>query len=100
MFPDPTQILSNYPVFRIKRSRLSSIIHGSPLGIDAFENPDEVWEWISHVVKEPLKKRNLFIGSYIDDVTQKPKIACVLSPVRDQDKSYKIKYEKVLIQEE
>jgi hypothetical protein len=93
-------VLSAFPLFEIKRDSLTSVVWGRPLNAGDFADPAKVRDWLKQVTVDTPDKQRVFFGTYPDPVSGRHEVACVLSAVTAQDKSCRIKYEKVLVQEE
>lgn len=97
---NPYTVFAEFPLFEIRPDSITSVIHGRPLEPGAFRDPGEIKAWVRRTSESTCKKKSVFIGAYTDDITKRQRIACVLSAAQDGDELYRIKYEKVLIQEE
>ncbi|HHT84275.1 MAG: tRNA pseudouridine(55) synthase TruB [Bacillota bacterium] len=100
LLSDPYAVLSAFPLFEIKRDSLTSVVWGRPLNAGDFADPAKVRDWLKQVTVDTPDKQRVFFGTYPDPVSGRHEVACVLSAVTAQDKSCRIKYEKVLVQEE
>lgn len=99
-FLNPYHVFADFPLFEIRPGSISSVIHGKPLYPGDFQEPQSIEAWFNRLYKHDCGKKDLLVGVYTDKSTQRKNIACILSVAMDDDKSYRIKYEKVLIQEE
>ncbi len=96
----PYNVFADFPLFELKPDAISCVIHGKPLDPSAFQEPESIEAWLNRPRKNDCGKKDILVGVYSDSSAQRQDIACVLSVAMDEDKSYRIKYEKVLIREE
>ncbi len=100
LLASPGEVFKGSPLFEIRQESLCSVKHGIPLKPDDFVNPGAVKARLERLSGHGQARYPILIGSYKQACSQKEGIACVLSPATSCETSCRIKYEKVLIQEE
>ncbi|MGI6162315.1 MAG: tRNA pseudouridine(55) synthase TruB [Bacillota bacterium] len=100
LLASPVEVFKGFPLFEIRQESLGSVKHGIPLKPDDFVNPGAVMAHLERLSKSEQDRHPVLIGTYKQPYSQKESIACVLSPDNACETSCRIKYEKVLIQEE
>lgn len=97
-FVDPKDALWRFPFVEIRPESVELVRHGAPLEVTDFVDPEGTLELMRKSMHESEDERPIFICTYEDPSSNAYKIACVLSLDWVDKLSFRMKYEKVLVQ--
>ncbi len=96
----PRDVFERFPLLEIKPGSIDSVKHGVQLNEDDFLNPGIIRTWSEPGHKSRQGKKPIFMGIYKEPSSHKERLVCVLSIASEGETSCRIKYRKVLMQEE